>query len=173
VREATPAGSTIGICVPLIGGLDAILLGRRLDLDRLPTDPVFLQQVVRDLATALEQRNEEVEKLRGYLAKLKRLKFGRSSETRDPGQLALAFEEIEADIGALSDARQPEAPSPEDKSPAKRGRRPLPDHLPREEQRHEPEGCSCPNCGGALHRIGEDVSEVLDYVPAQGEIMNR
>jgi transposase len=157
----------------------------RLDLDRLPTDPVLLHQVVRDLAETvehqqsdlaekqaqLESRDAELEKLRGYLAKLKRLKFGRSSEQRDADQLALAFEEIEADIGALSDARPSEAGSQEDRSPAKRGRRPLPGHLPREEQRHEPEGCGCPNCGGALHQIGEDVSEVLDYEPAQFKVI--
>jgi hypothetical protein len=140
----------------------------RLDLDRLPTDPVVLQQVVRELAAALETRDGELEKLRGLLAKLKRMKFGRSSEKRDADQLALALEALEEDIAAL-DGGPSEAPAtaPAEKPGAtKSGRRPLPDHLPREERRHEPEGCSCPECGGALHRIGEDVSEVLDYVPA-------
>jgi transposase len=43
----------------------------------------------------------------------------------------------------------------------------LPGHLPREQRRHEPAGGACPDCGGKLHVIGEDASEVLDYVPAR------
>ncbi len=162
----------------------------RLDLDRLPTDSVLLHRVVRDLAETIQQqqsalaetqvqlasRDAELEKLRGLLAKLNRLKFGRSSEKRDLDQLALAFEALEEDIAALAGEpaaavpEDPAAPSP-DKADAKPGRRPLPGHLPREEQRHEPEGCSCPTCGGGLHQIGEDVSEVLDYVPAQFKVI--
>ena len=49
-------------------------------------------------------------------------------------------------------------------------RRPLPEHLPRERVVHEP-ACTCPDCGGALRQIGEDVSEVLDYVPARFKVI--
>jgi transposase len=42
----------------------------------------------------------------------------------------------------------------------------LPKHLPRCDVTIEPETTACPCCAGALHRIGEDVSEVLDKVPA-------
>ncbi|MBV9538220.1 MAG: IS66 family transposase zinc-finger binding domain-containing protein, partial [Acidisphaera sp.] len=31
--------------------------------------------------------------------------------------------------------------------------------------------CACPQCGGALHRLGEDVTEVLDYVPASFRVI--
>ena len=47
------------------------------------------------------------------------------------------------------------------------GRQPLPDHLPRIEHRHEPESCTCSQCGNDLIKIGEDVSEQLDVEPAR------
>ena len=52
----------------------------------------------------------------------------------------------------------------------KPARRPLPEHLPREEV-HHPAACSCPHCGGALRRIGEDVTETLDYVPGRFKVI--
>ena len=87
----------------------------RLDLARLPNDPVLLQRVVRDLADVLErqeaelaasraalaERNAEVEKLQLFLSALKRQRFGRSSEKCHPDQLALSLEAIEEQIAAL------------------------------------------------------------------------
>ena len=155
----------------------------RLDLARLPTDPVLLQRVVRELAEVLErqdaeltatkarlaERDAELEKLQLFLTALKRLKFGRSSEKQHPDQLALSLEAIEEQIAAL--AAKSEPPPPAAAPEKKPSRRPLPGHLPREERRHEPAGCACPACGGKLHVIGEDVSEVLDYVPAQFKVI--
>jgi transposase len=42
----------------------------------------------------------------------------------------------------------------------------LPEHLPRQTQTHTPKESACPDCGGALSKLGEDVSEMLEYVPA-------
>ena len=53
---------------------------------------------------------------------------------------------------------------------AEPARRPLPDHLPREETLH-PAPCTCPSCGGALRRIGEDITETLDYVPGRFKVI--
>ncbi len=50
------------------------------------------------------------------------------------------------------------------------GRRPLPGHLPRREIVHTPD-CTCPACGGAMRQVGEDVSDVLDYIPGRFEII--
>jgi transposase len=47
------------------------------------------------------------------------------------------------------------------------GRQALPDHLPCIEYRHEPESCTCGQCGNTLVKIGEDVTEQLDVEPAQ------
>ena len=93
----------------------------RLDLARLPTDPVLLQRVVRELAEVLErqdaeltatkarlaERDAELEKLQLFLTALKRLKFGRSSEKQHPDQLTLALEAIEEQIAALPAKSEP------------------------------------------------------------------
>jgi transposase len=166
--------------------------GMRLDLARLPNDPVLLQRVVRDLADVLErqeaelvasraalaetratlaERNAEVEKLQLFLSALKRQRFGRSSEKCHPDQLALSLEAIEEQIAALQAKSDPLPSAASTDTEKKPGRRPLPGHLPREERRHEPAGCVCPDCGGKLHVIGEDTSEVLDYVPARFKVI--
>ena len=51
--------------------------------------------------------------------------------------------------------------------PNRSRRKPLPDHLPREDVRLDIDSRICACCGGALHAIGESVSEMLDWVPAQ------
>jgi transposase len=50
---------------------------------------------------------------------------------------------------------------------ARAGRQPLPDHLPRIVHYHEPASCQCAECGNALVKIGEDISEQLDVEPAR------
>src|SRR6201984_1403497 len=51
-------------------------------------------------------------------------------------------------------------------TPAKPARRALPDHLPRQTRTHVPKEMVCPQCQGELRKLGEDVSEMLEYVPA-------
>lgn len=111
----------------------------------------------------------EVEKLKVQLARLRRMQFGRSSEKidREIDQLELALEDLEAGAaaeGMPTVSAQPRAPSPENRAQA--GRRKLPEHLPRTEIVHAPHD-ACPSCGGALRQVGEDVREVLDYIPAR------
>jgi transposase len=52
----------------------------------------------------------------------------------------------------------------------KPARRPLPEHLPREDVTHSAP-CACPSCGGALRLIGENISETLDYVPGRFKVI--
>ena len=49
--------------------------------------------------------------------------------------------------------------------PLRRRSREFPAHLPREVVEHKPQDCDCPECGGLLRKLGEDASEMLDYVP--------
>jgi transposase len=53
----------------------------------------------------------------------------------------------------------------------KPARRALPEHLPRQTEIHQPEQESCPGCGGELRKLGEDVSEMLEYVPARFKVI--
>src|SRR4029077_16473035 len=87
-------------------------------------------------------------------------------------QLELAIETLETDQAErLSGASPGGGPAVEDATQAQKpARRPLPDHLPREEVAH-PAPCTCPSCGGALRRIGEDVTETLDYVPGRFKVI--
>jgi transposase len=135
-----------------------------LDLANLPSDPTLLQRLVRDMAEAVERRDGEIERLQSIIKALQRAEFGRRSERLDPDQLALAFEDIEADIGRIEESA-PLVVEPAPEVPPKR--RALPAHLPREEVRIEPEAHLCDGCGGALHAVGASIAEMLDWVPAQ------
>ena len=156
----------------------------------LPSDPdalrAFALACQSELATAnaelqaaklaLQLRTLEIEKLKFQLAKLRRMQFGRSSErvTRQIEQLELRLEELETgEAQEISQAAAEDRPRPirERRQPK---RKPLPDHLPRQEVVHEPAedgACTCPDCGGAMARLGEDVTEVLNYIPGRFQVI--
>ena len=92
------------------------------------------------------------------------MQFGRRSERLDPDQLALTLEDIDGDIGRIKESR-PTIVVDELEAPSRR--KPLPDHLPREDVRFDIDDLTCACCGGALHAMGESVSEMLDWIPAQ------
>ncbi len=126
--------------------------------------------------TAVQLKALEIEKLRFQIAKLGRMQFGRSSEriTRQIEQLELQLEELEtskAEDVARTEADDLDAPAP---ARAKPKRKPLPEHLPRQEVLHQPAGdsaCVCPACGGGMGKLGEDVTEVRDYVPGHFQVI--
>jgi transposase len=120
----------------------------------------------------LLSRDAEIERLKLLLLQLKRMQFGRKSEKLDHQieQLELQLEELEA---APERSAEPasETIQPHGVAARKPARRPLPEHLPRETQTHAPEHTACPECGGTLRQLGEDVSEILEYVPAQFKVI--
>lgn len=136
----------------------------RLDLADLPSDIDLLHRLVREMADIVESRDGEIERLQSIIKKLQRAQFGRRSERLDADQLALALEDLDCDIARIRESR----PSVE-KQPSERPshRKPLPDHLPREDVLLDIGDAACGCCGGALHAIGESTSEMLDWVPAQ------
>ena len=115
-------------------------------------------------------RQTKIDQLTHEMAVLKRWKFGRSREQLDAGQASLLDETIDADIAAIEQELKSLTPTPrlgtDTRQQPKRAALPL--ELPRVEMHHEPESTSCttPGCGCTLKRIGEDVSEKLDYTPA-------
>lgn len=120
----------------------------------------------------LLSRDHEIEHLKLLIAKLQRMQFGRKSEKveRQIEQLTLKLEELETSRAEHEPGQEPASESGASPSRAARAkkpsRRPLPAHLPRVTKVHEPAHQTCPQCGGALQKLGEDVSEVLDYIPA-------
>jgi len=110
----------------------------------------------------------ELEKLRFEIACLKRARYGRSSEQLDSQltQMQLTLEDLEATRATLP---QQSAPTQEALQ-AKPARGPLPPALPREQIVHEAP-CACPSCGGVLRPMGEDVSEMIEYVPERYRVI--
>ena len=104
------------------------------------------------------------------IRQLQRGQFGRRSEKLDPDQLQLGLEDLEQTVAAAEAAQEAAAARSGTSRPARSARRnlgALPAHLPRIEVLVDIEDKSCPCCGGSLHVIGEDTSEMLDIVPAQ------
>ena len=137
----------------------------------LPDDIETLKRLIIEREVALAERDHEIEHLKLLIAKLRRLQFGRSSEKLDAkiGQLELLVEELEANR-ATREANAPEVAAAKSQQLERPARRPLPHALPRETVEHSP-ACTCPDCGAPMKRIGEDVAEVLEYVPASFKVI--
>jgi len=150
---------------------------RRLLLQREAEHAAAQEQQAAELQAArngLQELTLLHEKLKLRLARLLRQQYGASSEKLRAAinQLELTLGDIEEQIAEMMppEPEQPPAPArPTSASvePARRKpvRRPLPDSLPRDVVEHAAP-CACPKCGGVLRPLGEDVTEVLDYVPA-------
>ncbi len=136
----------------------------RIDLDNLPVDMALLYGLVRDMTALVERGDGEIERLQFIIKKLQRAQFGRRSERMNEDQLALALEDLHGDTGRI-EVDHPMAIAESDPVPSKR--KPLPDHLQREEILLDVPSSACPCCGGPMHRIGDSASEMLDWVPAQ------
>ena len=112
-----------------------------------------------------------IEQLKAQLAVLRRMSFGRSSEklTSQITQLELLLEDLEeGEAERVAPVPVSASNERERRHPV---RRPLPPHLPREEILHHP-GDACPCCGGtSLSKLGEDVTEVLERIPAQLKVI--
>ena len=127
-------------------------------------------------AQAIKFRDVKIERITFELARLKAWRFAAKTERMNAEQRQL-FEEtlaedqasLEAQLQALQGAIG-EPPVPPPAQPKRQPKRQaLPEHLVRVEHHHEPESTTCPtpDCGQAMVRVGEDVSEKLDIVPAE------
>jgi transposase len=123
-------------------------------------------QIIAQRDSDIQYRQAKIDKLTHELATLKRWKFGRSSELLNAGQVSLLDETIDADIAAIEQELKELAPAAKtDTQPRQQPKRAaLPAGLPRVDIHHEPDATTC-GCGCQLKRIGQDVSEKLDYTP--------
>jgi transposase len=136
-----------------------------------------LKAQLAETEAALAESREAQERLEKMVRQMQREKFAARSEKLSPDQFNLPLEELAVAEGMLAAAREKaeaalkgKTPGAE-KPPRKRNRGHLPPHLPRIEQVIEPKSTLCP-CGcGEMTKIGEDVSERLDVVPAQLRVL--
>ncbi len=134
------------------------------------------QAALAEHQAALAQSEEARRRLESIVSELQREKFGSKSEKLRPDQYNLPLEDVEIAQGVLDAAQEKAEAIIKGKSGSKTRQRPrnrghLPPHLPRVEQVIEPESTLCP-CGcGEMARIGEDVSERLDIIPAQFRVL--
>ena len=147
-----------------------------LDYAMLSDDPEELKQ-------QLLRHDAWVEALKEEVIRLRRWRFGRSSEVIDASiapELPLAGGT--APTSAAVKIPAPESPSarlpklmavdtPRGVRTVRRPVRVLPPELPRIVREHLPSNCHCPECGQHLSRLGQDLSEQLDYVPGYFQVI--
>jgi transposase len=154
-----------------------------LAFDQLPDDVATLKRLLIERDAEVAQRCAElelqraeavaarllIEKLKLQIARLRRIQFGRRSEQHDARvvQLELIVEELETSLAASTVPTETCASSSPRTPPV---RRPLPAALPRETVVHAT-ACTCPDCGGALKQIGEDVAEQLEFIPEHFKVI--
>jgi transposase len=148
--------------------------------DQLPKDTESLHRLLIDARQSIAQRDEqlrlaeakilystlEIENLKMQLARLRRMQFGRSSE-----KLSEAIEQIEFKLEELEtgvSANEPAAVSAP--RPARPPRKPFPATFPRQIIPHDI-GCTCPDCGRQMRRVGEDSAEMLEWVPGRLKVL--
>lgn len=151
--------------------------------ENLPDDPAVLKAMIAALqaenakiSATLRAHDQLVQALRLRIAKLQKQAFGKSSEKieREIEQLELALEDLLVAVAESDDEPTPEGEeeTAEEVSfaPAPRRRPRVSDATPRERRELDPGSC-CPDCGGDLRVVGEDVSELLDMVAAQLKVI--
>jgi transposase len=143
----------------------------------LPDLKQLNEEALRALIVAQHEQllshQDEIEHLKLLIAKLRRMQFGRKSEKlqQQIEQLELKLEELET-VKAQRDLSSRQAAEASQKAVSQKPtRQTLPEHLPREVKTYEPKQDACPDCGGDLRKLGEDVSEVLEYVPARFRVI--
>lgn len=134
--------------------------------ESLPEDAGALKAML----IAERVRNERLVQI---IKELQRHRFGRRTETLPEDQMLLALEDAEQ--AESIEAAEAENDAPDERAARAQKRRTnrgsLPAHLPRIETIVDLEDKTCPCCQGQLHRIGEDISERLDILPAQFRVL--
>ena len=144
-------------------------------------DTATLLATIDELTQRLGQKDAHIEALKAEVIRLRRWRFGRSSEVIDTSvapELPLAGgqtpEPAALTKSPLEALRVPKLVAVDSPSGARRSRRPprtLAPELPRVVREHLPKSCDCPECGRRMSRLGEDTSEQLDYVPGYFQVI--
>lgn len=142
-------------------------------LASLESENIFLKEKTASLEEKVAYFETEHEKLLGYIRQLKKDKYGRKADVLSDDKTAIltGFEDLFDEIFEEKKEEEEEFEKPLGKR-RKKGRKALPKNLPRRREVHdlseEEKICAC---GCQLQKIGEEVSERLDYVPAQATVI--
>src|SRR3954453_6612490 len=135
----------------------------------LPDDLGLCHEIIRQQADTIEQSQRRIEQLEHQVELLLRRQYGPRRESVDPNQLRLFTDDAPEDVaeGTTEELLQFEEAKPKRRW-GRRGRRKLPEGLPRKRIEYEltAEELPCPDCGHTRTKIGEEVSEQLEYVPS-------
>ncbi len=140
------------------------------DLDQMTPDQLrtFAAQLLSKVDTMDRKIHRDqtiIEQLTHEIAILKRHRFAKRSEQISPDQGHLLDDLLCTDLEAIdTELKALQPPAAPEKLKQRPKRAPLPPQFPRTVIHHEPENTEC-TCGCQLQRIGEDVSEKLDYTP--------
>jgi transposase len=146
------------------------------DIDALKALLVKARASISQMQQDMAERDLEIERLKAQIDKLKRMQFGRKSEKlgRQIEQLEARLEDLTSSRGAAetrnAQAGRKSASASKSTESERASREALPEHLPREEHVLEPE-LSCPECGGEMQALGEDVSEQLGRIAAAFKVI--
>jgi transposase len=127
------------------------------------------KQALHSKDEQLLSRDAEIEHLKLLISKLRREQYGRSSEKLDR-----QIEQLELRLGELEASRANDSErsaSRRDSVAVRPARRPLPANLPREVRTYSPPESDCRDCGRPMKQLGEDVSEMLEYVPEHFKVI--
>jgi transposase len=133
------------------------------DIDELRKSSL---ELLTERDALIARKNKRIEVLEQMLQVLRRHRFGTRSEQFNAEQHGLWDAALSEDLAATKSAVEAVSP-PRTRERAQPKRQPLPQNLPRVVERIEPESCTCGQCGGALHTIGEEISEKLDIKPVE------
>jgi transposase len=159
--------------------LKAMIAGLRAENARIAAENMRVQADIEKISATLRAHEALVQALQIQIARLKKQKFGASSERieREIEQLELALEHLEiagaAAISAIAPDDDAELSADEQAAMPSTPRRRKPlvaEGTPRERIVLDP-GDDCPECGGTLRLIGEDVSEILELISAKLKVI--
>ena len=142
--------------------------------NRLPEDPEELRKIIAGLQSTLSEKDVQLDEWKSKYQNIleqfrlaQQRQFGQSGEAAN--QLGLFNEGEEIDTAAATEAEPDTETITYTRQKPKR--KPLPEHLPRETVIHDIEDKACDCCGHDLHRIGEERSEQLEFIPAQVKVI--
>ena len=158
--------------LPTVAELQAMLSTQFAANAALTTERDAFKKDNAELRLSKISDSEEIKRLSLLIAKLKRMVFGQKSE-----KLSIQIAQLELELEELHITQGLKLPAvdvtgliePLERSVPKR--RPLPEHLPRDIHTHMPAEAACPGCGGDWKMLGEDVSEILEYIPASYRVV--